>query len=188
MGIASKVAERGATVGAKWDKLVRGMVEDLEPGEEILSAVKGIPDGEAQAGILGAAGGVSLGAAGGGALAGAGFIIGAEAGEGIGEEKRSGTEAAGVASSKGKQVAVILTARRILVYTVGFSGKAKDFLGAIPRSNISGVEMTTTKLFGQTMPLLAITTTEGHTAGFGIAKIQKKTGVAFVDAYEASTV
>ena len=179
MQSTSRPSERGAVVGAKSDKLVRGIIENLDSGEEILSAVKGIPDGEAEAGVLGAAGGVSLGAA--------GFIIGAEMGSDVGEEKRSGTEAAGVASSKGKQVAIVLTDRRVLVYTVGFSGKAKDLLGVIPRSAVAEVAMSTTKLFGQTMPLLVVTTADGNTAGFGIAKIHKKHGVAFVDAYEEST-
>jgi hypothetical protein len=178
MVIASAIPKGGVAVGAKWDKLVRGMVDDLDSGEEILSAVKAIPDGEAEAGILGAAAGVSLGAG--------GFILGADAGANVGAEKRTSTEGAGVASSKGKQAAVILTDRRILVYTVGISGKAKEFLGAIARSDVADVAMGTTKLFGQTMPLLAVTTTNGHTAGFGIAKIRKKDGVAFVDAFEAS--
>ncbi len=186
MDITLKVTERGAVVGAKWDKLVKPIAGELDPGEEILAAAKATPDGETQSWILGAAGGVALGAAGGSALAGAGFIAGSEAGASYGETKRSGTEAAGIASSKGKQVAVLLTDRRVVVYMLGVTGKAKEFLGAIPRSDITGVEMGTTKLFGQTMPLLGITTTAGNKAGFGIAKIRKKDGVAFVDAYEAS--
>lgn len=178
MVIDAKVTKGEVAVGTKWDKLVRGMLEDLVPGEEILSAVKAIPDGEAEAGILGAAAGVSLG--------GGAFVLGAQAGADVGAGKRTETEGAGVASSKGKQVAVILTDRRILVYTVGISGKAKESLGAISRSDITDVAMGTTKLFGQTMPLLTVTTANGGTAGFGIAKIRKKDGVAFVDAYRAS--
>ncbi len=186
MDIRLKMTERGAVVGTKWDKLVKPIVGDLDPGEEILAAAKATPDGETESWIVGAAGGAALGAAGGSALAGAGFIAGAEAGASFGETKRSGTEAAGIASSKGKQVAVVLTDRRVVAYTLGVTGKAKEFLGAIPRSDIARVEMGTTKIFGQTMPLLAITTTAGYKAGFGIAKIRKKDGVAFVDAYEAS--
>ncbi len=165
-------------MSAKWDKLVRGITADMEPGETILSAVKATPAGEAEAGILGAAAGVALGAG--------GFVGGAEAGAELGAEERSGTEAAGVASSKGRQVVVVLTDRRILVYTAGFSGKAKDFLGAIPLSEVSSVEMGTMKLFGQSMPQIYVTTTAGHTAGFGVAKIHKKLGVAFVEAYEGA--
>lgn len=142
--------------------------------------MKGIPDGEAEAGILGAAGGVSLGAA--------GFLFGGELGNSLGEERRSGTEAAGVGSSKGRQVAVLLTDRRILVFSVGFSGKAKECLGVIPREEIAKVALGITGLFGQKMPLVAITTSGGHTAGFGVAKIHRAKATAFIDAYGASAV
>ncbi len=167
-------------MGGKLDKLVAGVTDDLEPGEEILAAVKGIPDGEAEAGILGAAGGVSLGAA--------GLLYGGQLGDSLGEERRAGTDAAGVASSKGKQVAVVLTDRRILVFTVGFSGKAKECLGVIPRSDIAEMALGTTSLFGQKMPLVSVTTNGGHTAGFGVAKIHKAKATAFVDAYRASAI
>ena len=165
-------------MGGKLEKLVRDVADDLEPGEQILASVKGIPDGEAEAGILGAAGGGQLGVA--------GLFYGSRLGDSLGEERRTGTEAAGVASSKGKQVAVVLTDRRILVFTVGFSGKAKECLGIIPRADIAEMALGTTSLFGQKMPLVAVTTSGGHTAGFGVAKIHKAKAAAFIDAYERS--
>jgi len=165
-------------VGSKLDKLVRGVANDLEPGEEVLAAVQAIPDGEAEAGILGAAGGVSLGAV--------GLLFGSKLGASAGEDRRTSNEAAGVGSSKGRQVAVVLTDRRIIVYTVGAFGKVKNLLGVMPRADIAEVAMGTTKLFGQSMPLVSVTTNSGSTAGFGVAKIRRATAVAFVDAYQSS--
>jgi len=47
-----------------------------------------------------------------------------------------------------RHVAVVLTDHRILVFSIGFSGKAKVRLGAIPRADIAEVELGTKSLFG----------------------------------------
>ncbi len=166
-------------MGRKLDKLLQGLTDHLEPGEEVLAGVKAIPDGEAEAGILGAAGAVSLGAV--------GLMFGSKLGSGVGEDRRTGNEAAGVVSSKGRQVALVLTDRRVLVFALGLSGKAKDLLGVIPRDEITDIAMGTTKLFGQSMPLVSVITRGGQTAGFGVGKIRKASAVALIEAFQAST-
>ncbi len=152
----------------------------LDPGERPLAAVKAMPRGAAQETILGAAGGVAGGSVS-PALAGGGFVLGQKAGESAGDQGRAEREEAGVDVGRAQQVCLVVTDRRLVLCRTNWRGKPKDVMAALDRSAIAKVELGETKLFGQKMAEIVLTTSTGAEVGFGVAKINRSDGEVVVD-------
>lgn len=163
------------------DKLQQRCAGLLADGERLVAATKAMPRGSAHEVILGAAGSVAGGTIS-PALAGAGAIVGAKAGSEEGDLGRSERSAAGVDVAGATHVLLAVTDRRVALIKLGAFGKPKSVEAALERSAISRVVMGETKLFGQRMPEIVITTTEGHEVGFGVAKVHRRDGEAVVAA------
>jgi len=153
----------------------------LGPGETLVAATKAMPRGAAHEVILGAAGGVAAAGVSPG-LSGAGMIAGQKAGAGVGDEGRAERDAAGVDVGNATQVLLGVTDRRLVMIKLSALGKAKEILAAVDRSEITGVAMGETKLFGQTMAELVLKLSGEAEVGFGIAKVHRKDGDAVLAA------
>ncbi len=168
-------------LGMDLQKMQAKCASVLESGETLVAAAKATPRGSAYAVIVGAAGGVAAAGVSPG-LAGAGMIAGQKAGAGPTEEGRAEREAAGVDVGTETQVLLAVTARRVAMIKLSAFGKAKEVLASVDRSEISGVTMGETKLFGQTMAEIVLTLGEDAEVGFGVARVHRKDGDSVVAA------
>lgn len=144
------------------DTFAKSAAGDLQPGESVLAAARGMPVG-AVARVAGSAGGAVAGGA-------IGAIIGIKM-----TEKRAAEGAAqGVAAGVGElpsQLSLGLTDRRLLIYRRSpVSGKTTEFFGEIPRSSIRSIDA-----FEGSNPLkphrLSVTLTDGATVEFEIVRM-----------------
>ncbi len=155
---------------------VSRIIDDLEPDEQVVDAIRATPGGELERVIGGAAGGVALGAL--------GFVVGAGLGERAGREARAAAEEVGV-QAKGVDVMLVLTDRRLLVYQLGMTGKPKERIGSLSRCEIADLNEGRLRILGQQMPALKVTTTSGASTAFGVARIRRAQLASFLEAYRA---
>lgn len=163
------------------DKLQQRCAGLLADGERLVAATKAMPRGSAHEIILGAAGSVTGGTIS-PLLAGAGAMVGARAGSQEGDRGRSERSAAGVDVAAATNILLAVTDRRVVLLKLSSFGKPKAVEAALARRAIAGVVMGETKLFGQRMAEIVLTTTEGHEVGFGVAKVHRRDGEAVVAA------
>ena len=165
------------------EKMQRKCSAVLEPGETLVAALKAMPRGSVQEIILGAASGVAAAGVS-PELLGLGMIAGQKAGLSHTEEGRAERQAAGVDVGSAVQILLGVTDRRVVLIALSTMGKAKEALAAVDLSDIAGVAMGESKLFGQTMAEIVLTLDGGAEAGFGVAKVHRKDGDSVVAALQ----
>jgi hypothetical protein len=165
----------------KLDAMIKRIGPSIPAGESVLAATKATPRGAAHAAILGAAGAVG-GATVAGGLAGAGAVAGGHAGATAGEAGRAERDDAGVDVGSASQVLLVATDRSVLLFALSGLGRPKDLTAQLDRDRISSVAIGETKLFGQKMMEIVITTATGAEAGFGVAKVHRRQGEAVMAA------
>lgn len=165
-------------MGPRLDEAVRRISGDLEAGEEVLAAVRGMPEGEVPRVVLGGAGAVVAGVL--------GFVTALGLGAEVGQTRREADAAAGLPSSAGREVLAVITDRRIRFWALGPTGKPKEALGSIPLEDITEVSPGRTKLFGVPMASLQVTTGDGGAAGIAAGKIHRAEAEALVGAFRRS--
>ena len=166
------------------DKLQQRCAGLLADGEQLVAATKAMPRGAAHEMILGAAGSVAGGTIS-PALAGAGAIAGSRSGSQEGARGRSERSAAGVDVSSATNILFAVTDGRVVLVKLSAFGRPKAVEAALERDAIADVVTGETKLFGQKMAEIVLTTTEGHEVGFGVAKVNRRDGEAVVAALQA---
>jgi hypothetical protein len=137
---------------------------ELQPGETVLAAARGLPKG-AVARVAGATGGLA-GAGAVGAIIGL-KVTGKKAEEGAAQGATAGLD------TLPPQLALGLTNRRLLVYRRStVSGKMTDFFGEIPRERIRSIDS-----FEGSNPFkphrLTVTLDDGGTIEFEIVRMDK---------------
>ncbi len=158
----------------------------LDDGEHPIAAVKALPRGSVHEAILGAAGAVAGGTVS-PAAAGAGLAAGQRAGEGAADRGRTERAEAGVDVGHEHHVLLVVTDRRLAVCSTTWRGRPKAVVAALDRAAIAAVALGETKLFGQKMPEIVLTTSAGAEVGFGVAKVNRADGEAVVAALTAET-
>lgn len=159
-------------------KKVSQISDELEPGEQVVEALRAVPGGEVER-LIGRAAGALLGGV-------AGYAIGDKLGEQVAKESRARAEAVGV-KAKGMDCLLVLTDRRLLVYDLGTRGKPRERLGSIPLGEIADLTEGEVRIVGPRMPAIQITTTSGASMAFGVAKLRRSELISFLDAYRDST-
>jgi hypothetical protein len=165
------------------EKVQRKCSAVLEPGEALVAASKAMPRGSVHEVILSAAGGVAAAGVS-PELLGAGMIAGQKAGSSQTEEGKAERNAAGVDVGSAVQVLVGVTDRRVVLIALSTLGKAKEILAAVDLSDIAGVAMGKSKLFGQTLAEIVLTLDGGAELGFGVAKVHRKDADSVVAALQ----
>ncbi len=165
----------------KTDALLKRVSALLPEGESALAATKAMPRGSAHETVLGIAGGVAGGTVAGG-LAGVGMVAGSQSGSGRGDAGRAEREEAGVDVGKASQVLLVVTSEAVVLFTLSALGRPKEIVARLERSRITSVAAGQTKLFGQKMMEVVITTDTEAEVGFGVAKVYRSRGEAVIAA------
>jgi hypothetical protein len=83
-------------------------------------------------------------------------------------------------------VALVVTDRRLVLCALNWRGRPKEAIAALDRAAIGSVTKGATRLFGQSMTEIVVTTTAGADAGFGVARIHRGDGDAVMAALDAA--